>query len=156
MGKRGPVAKPTNVRLLHGDRKDRINADEPDAPDGLPEPPAELSDEVREIWDYTLRQLAAMKLATPADRDALVCYCEAVAVHRQASRLLAQSNVLRVVRARTGDVVVRNPVVQIQRDAAATIRVFAREFGLTPSGRSDIHLGGQGKHHGAGPERLLS
>jgi phage terminase small subunit len=76
-------------------------------------------------------------------------------IHRKASRLLAKSNVLVTVNARTGQVAVRNPAVQVQRDAAATIRVYAREFGLTPSGRSDIHMGG-GKGHGAGAARLLS
>lgn len=155
MGARGPKGAPTNVRLLRGDRKDRINTDEPDAPEGQPMPPADLSDEVRAVWDYTLAQLVAMKLASPADRDALVCYCEAVVIHRKASRLLAKSNVLVKARSRTGEMLVRNPAVAQQRDAAATIRVFAREFGLTPSGRSDIHMGGRGSN-GAGAERLFS
>ena len=156
MGARGPKGTPTKLRVLRGDRKDRINTNEPDAPEGEPEPPAEMSAEVRAVWDYTLEQLAVMKLASPADRDALVCYCEAVVIHRKASRLLAKSNVLVTVNARTGQVAVRNPAVQVQRDAAATIRVYAREFGLTPSGRSDIHMGGQGKGNGASAGRLLS
>jgi hypothetical protein len=33
MGKRGPAAKPTKLRVLHGDRADRINADEPEPPE---------------------------------------------------------------------------------------------------------------------------
>ena len=50
----------------------------------------------------------------------------------------------------------RNPLLAVQRDAAALIRVFAREFGLTPSARSDIRMGGGKSDAGAGPERLLS
>jgi hypothetical protein len=33
MGKSGPAAKPTKLRVLHGDRADRINADEPEPPE---------------------------------------------------------------------------------------------------------------------------
>lgn len=153
MGNRGPRQKPTNVRLLHGDRKDRINLDEPKAPEGTPAPPDGLSDEVRAVWDYTLEQLAAMGTATPADRDALVAYCEAVIVHRKASALLAQSNVL--IRSAKGGALIRNPVVQIQRDAAATLRGFAQEFGLTPSARAEIRMPRE-SGRGRDAERLLS
>lgn len=158
MGERGPKGKPTNLRVLHGDRKDRINTDEPQPPDGLPELPDDASDEVREIWDYTLGVLEPMKLASPADRDALICYCEAVATHRRCSRILAKSNVLIQPRGRGSQqpALVRNPVVAMQRDAALTIRAFAREFGLTPSARSDIHMNGRRGGSGADPGRLLS
>lgn len=135
MGKRGPAPKPTQLRLLHGDRKDRINTDEPIARDVLPSAPETMAPDVREIWDYTLRELAVMKLASAADRDALICYCEAVATHRKASEILAKSPVL-VKGALNG--LVRNPALAIQRDAANTIRALAQEFGLTPSARSGI------------------
>lgn len=152
MGKRGPAPKPTNLRLLHGDRKDRINTDEPQPRDGVPQCPPECSDEVRAIWDYTVVELAAMRLATPADRDALVAYCEAVVTHRRASEVMAKSSVL--IRGLHGGLV-RNPAVQIQRDAAMVMRAFAQEFGLTPSARSQIVMGAGDKAN-AGPARLLS
>lgn len=95
-----------------------------------------MSPEVREVWDYTLNELKHMRLATGADRDTLVAYCEAVVAHRQASQLLAKSSVL--VPGLNG--MVRNPAFHVQRDAANTIRVFAAEFGLTPSARSRIRM----------------
>lgn len=152
MGKRGPAPKPTQLRLLHGDRKDRINADEPQPSEGLPECPPGASDEVRDVWDYILSELAVMRIVTPADRDALYAYCEAVAQHRQASREIADVGL--TVRAMNGGYT-RNPAVQIQRDAAALVRAFAQEFGLTPSARSQIKMGG-GEKSDAGAARLLS
>ena len=129
MGKRGPKGKPTNLRILHGDRKDRINTDEPPAPEGRPERPYEMADDVAEVWDYTVRQLEGMTIASPADRDDLVVYCEAVALHRRASKMLADSSVLvRTQRNRgagNGTGLMRNPLLQVQRDAAATIRAYA-------------------------------
>lgn len=151
MGRRGPAPKPTNLRLLHGDRKDRINNNEPMPRSALPECPDDVSDEVRAVWDYTMAELEPMGVATAADRDTLLCYCEAVAGHRRASALLAKSDVL--IKGRHGTPV-RNPALQIQRDAAQTIRAFAQEFGLTPSARSQIAKPDEGQ--GRGAERLLS
>lgn len=152
MGKRGPAPKPTNLRLLHGDRKDRINEDEPVPSDGLPGLPPGVSPEVADVWTYTLGQLAVMHLATPADRDVLLAYCEAVVIHRKASDILAKSSVL--IKGLHGGLV-KNPAVQIQRDAAIVMRALAQEFGLTPSARSQIRMGG-GEKRNDGAARLLS
>lgn len=160
MGKRGPRSKPTQLKVLNGMRPDRINHDEPPAPDGLPEPPYDMSDDAREVWDYTVEQLRAMGIASTADRDALVVYCEAVVTHRKASQMLAKGGILmrtaQSTARRTGTQFYRSPLLQVQRDAGATIRAFAQEFGLTPSARSEISTGGRKSRGDLGPERLLS
>lgn len=141
----GRPPKPTQLRLLHGDRESRINHKEPVARDVLPEPPDGMAADVREIWEYTLAELAAMRTAASADRDALAAYCEAVVAHRKASAILAQSPVL--IKGLHGGMV-KNPALQVQRDAANLIRAFAGEFGLTPSARSRIVMEGRtgGEH----------
>jgi P27 family predicted phage terminase small subunit len=148
MGRRGPAPKPTKLRLLHGDRPARTNHDEPQPPDGLPECPDDVSDEVREVWDYTLGNLIVMGIATPADRDALRCYCEAVVTHRKACAILKRTAIL--VPGAVKGTVIQNPAVRIQRDTAAVIRAFAGEFGFTPSARSEIHKGGASRGPAAG------
>lgn len=135
MGKRGPAPKPTELRKLHGDRKDRINFGEPQPKQKLPEPPFDISDEALEVWIYTLQELSHMRVVTGADRDALVAYCEAVVIHRKASRVLASEDVL--IEGQRGNLV-RNPAIQIQRDAASLMKSFAAEFGLTPRARSEF------------------
>lgn len=150
MGKRGPVGAPTALRLLRGDEKSRINTREPIAVDTHPEAPAGMADDVREIWDYTLPHLVHMRTASAADRDSLACYCEAVIAHRKASDILARSSVL--VKGMHNGTLVRNPALQIQRDAAHTIRGFAQEFGLTPSARAGIVMDGRsGRTDSANP-----
>lgn len=142
MGRRGPAPRPTALKLLHGERnQDRINRDEPLPRPTLPEPPEGMAADAREVWDETLAELEAMSLAFSADGPALRCYCEAVVIHRKASHLLSKSAVL--VKGLHGNLV-RNPALQIQRDAAQTIRAFAQEFGLTPSARSSIRAGEAG------------
>lgn len=139
MGRSGPSPKPTALRLLHGDRKDRINQREP-VPSAEPmTPPENVTPEVRAVWDFTARHLVIMGTASASDRDALHAYCEAVVAHAKASAVLAQTSIL--VKGIHGGMV-RNPALQIQRDAARTLLRFAQEFGLTPSARSTIEVGG--------------
>ena len=155
MGARGPRPKPTALRLLHGDRADRINTDEPTPEAGRPECPDGVTDPaVRAVWDYTVEQLAVMGTASPADRDALICFCEAVVVHRKASALLARSSVL--IRRGDSDVLIRNPAIQIQRDAATLIARYAQHFGLSPSARSEIRNPQGGNTNAKGAERYLT
>lgn len=94
MGRRGPPPKTARLRLVEGARPDRVNQHEPVPSIELSECPQSASAEVREIWDYTVIELDQMGLASAADRDALLCYCEAVVAHRKASVLLAKSDVL--------------------------------------------------------------
>lgn len=152
MGKRGPRPQPTKLKLLKGEEhRDRINDDEPEPAPADPVLPDEVAEEVRAVWDATVLQLQAMGLAYAADSDSLRCYCEAVVSHRRASAVLAKTGVL--VKGLHGNWV-RNPALQIQRDAATTVRGFAQEFGLTPSARSQLGAGNDPPAMGA--ERLLS
>lgn len=127
---------PTKLRLLHGeDHLDRMGLDEPAPAPERPELPTDAAQDVREVWDRIVAELEAMDLAFSADSDGLRCYAEAVVVHRKASAVLARTGVL--VRGIHGNLV-RNPALQAQRDAAATIRAWSQEFGLTPSARTSI------------------
>lgn len=135
MGKRGPAPKPTNLRILHGDRADRINRNEPKPTDAAPECPPWLDDDARKVWDYTLAELTVMKLATRADRDALAAYCTFVVQFERMTRLVNTTG--GIIKGRK-DGVVKNPAAQLQRDAAQMMAKFAAEFGLTPRARAEI------------------
>jgi P27 family predicted phage terminase small subunit len=153
MGKRGAAPAPTGLRLVRGDRKDRINTNEPQAREGIPQCPIDAAPAVHEIWAYTMEQLEHMKIVTLADRDVLYAYCEAVVQHRETSRRIATEGF--VVRGMNGGMV-KNPLVQIQRDSALLMRCFAQEFGLTPSARSTIKLHVAETAADKGAARLLS
>src|SRR5687767_6700069 len=100
MGRRGPAPKPAGLRLIEGTDRNghsgRIldRSREPVAPEGPLEPPYELSAEVREIWDRVAADLKAMYLASPADVYSLAALCEAIVLHRKASRLIADTSIL--------------------------------------------------------------
>lgn len=131
----GPPPTPTRLRLLHGAQASKLNQHEPKPRVGELEAPDGMSADVLAIWEYTVRELVAMGIDAPADRDSLAAYCEAVDKHRKSSALLARSPLL--VQGQKGNLV-RNPLLIVQRDAALLIRGFAQEFGLTPSARTRI------------------
>jgi P27 family predicted phage terminase small subunit len=136
----GPPPKPAHIRLLNGTPASKIrNHNEPKARDILPVVPDNITEDVRAVWDETLRELVAMHTAHAADRESLHCYCEAVVTHRRASELLGKSSL--VIKGQKNNLV-RNPILQIQRDAATVIRHFANEFGLTPASRTRIEVRG--------------
>lgn len=154
MGSRGSAPKPTKLRILHGDRKDRINDDEANAPEEPPERPSDMQPDTAEIWDYTVKQLAEMGLLSRADRDTLHTYCAAVATHRKATSSILRDGIM-IDGVMGGKV--KNPACSVQKEAAGVISSLGRAFGLTPSARSAIRVSAaKPKAPPTDPGRLLT
>jgi P27 family predicted phage terminase small subunit len=85
------------------------------------------------------------------DASALAAYCEAVARLRVTSEIVAKAGPLLV--GRDGQAR-KNPAVAQARDASNEVRVWAREFGLTPSARSPLKV--EHSTTGSTAARLLS
>ena len=150
MGRRGPAPTPTRLKVLKGERPYRINRDEPDPGPGEPERPDYLSPLAAEEWDRVIGYLLAMGTVSAADVTALACYCEAVSRWRGLAQVVASSPPV----IRREGILVKNPAYSQIRDAAIEVRLFAREFGLTPSARAGIRV--DHHHHVEGPARLLT
>lgn len=135
MGARGPARMPEKLRLLSGEKNlDRYNPREPEPREGKLTPPADCSPAVKKIWRERLVELEAMGLAYPSDVDSWRAFCEAVAQHQEASKQLIGEPLL--VMGQRG--LMKNPLIQVQRDSALTVLRFAQQFGLTPSARSSV------------------
>ncbi|MEV6448464.1 phage terminase small subunit P27 family [Amycolatopsis sp. NPDC051716] len=134
MGKRGPAGKPTSLRILHGDRKDRINEAEPVPPAVEIVPPQWVSEKGRGIWDRLAPSMIARKVLTAWDVDAFGVLCEALARYAVATTLVNGSALL----VPGGGGLVPNPALKVQADAERTFLTFAARFGLTPSDRQAI------------------
>ncbi|WP_204456185.1 phage terminase small subunit P27 family [Actinokineospora baliensis] len=152
MGKRGPAAKPTALRILHGDRPDRINTNEPAPPEQEITCPDWASDAARAIWERLAPGLAARGVLTAWDTDAFLVLCEALARYRAATQLVNGSALL----VQGGSGLMKNPALVVQADAERTFLQFAARFGLTPADRQAIKVEVGHDHLGHGPDRLLS
>ncbi|MBA3234961.1 MAG: phage terminase small subunit P27 family [Chloroflexi bacterium] len=125
---------PTSLRVLHGRQ---ANTTEPQ-PAELPlVRPTGLSQEAGVVWDRVLASFGSVRVITAADVDALRLYCEAVVRYQIAEQRLVVSGP--TVPGRHGEPV-KNPLHQIVRDNAELIRSLAREMGLTPSARVNLHM----------------
>lgn len=143
----GPAPTPTHLRVLRGDRKDRINPAEPQPKPVAARCPSWLSAETKIVWRRTARQLKAMGLLYAADEDILTAYAGAVVTYARATALVDSDGLL--VEGRR-DGMVTNPAVRIQRDAATLIRMLASELGLTPASRSRLNAQEVAADAGAG------
>ena len=131
MGSRGPAPLPTRLKLLHGEtKKSRLNPHPAQPGPHPPETPADLSAAAQAVWERTLREQAP-GIILAAHTDSLRVYVEAVVRHTQAVALLSGSGLL--IRGSRGQELVRNPLLAIVHAEADTIRLYARELGLTPS-----------------------
>jgi P27 family predicted phage terminase small subunit len=134
---------------LRGEKASRINLNEPRPRDQPPEKPAYLTPRASAEWDRVIPDLIAMGTAKAVDQGGLAAFCEAVALLGEVTAVLARDGLL--VTGRDGSER-RHPAAGLWRLASAECRQWAREFGLTPSARSELRAPPAG-----GPaDRLLS
>lgn len=166
-GRSGRKPRPTALKVIAGERADRINGDEPRPGEGgAPRCPSWLSREGKAEWRRVVPALERTGMLRKVDRAALAAYCAAWARLVEAERLIAEHGQMVMVEDRTysdGDgeltVVVkptRNPALTEAKAASDLIRGFLSEFGLSPSSRSRLAVGGREKSDGQSARRLLS
>lgn len=105
---------------------------------GAPEMPeiVRMDDEAAAAWNRLVPELERLDLLKPIDGDVLAGYCLCV------SRLYAASKDIKdrglIVLGRL-DVEVKNPSVGIAAECTRELRMYAQEFGLTPSAEGRLH-----------------
>jgi P27 family predicted phage terminase small subunit len=156
--KRGPAPKPTNLRKLHGDRKDRINNAEPIPGKADIVPPAwlgetECGERALEIWAEIAPDLASKEVLTPWDVDQFAAYCDVTARFQELATKLGKRGTTYTINAKQGKL--RHPEVGRYLEFLKASSQLGARFGLTPSDRSQISIGGGSSEH-AGARRLLS
>lgn len=140
MGERGPRPRPVPLKVLQGERPDRMPRTPADAPVSAepPLPPDYLSPRAVDVWNRLAPSLHRTSLLTEWDIEFFAVGCEAYSKWRRATELVNSTDVL--IRGYRGSLV-RNPASQVARENADIVLRWAREFGLTPSARSGIDLG---------------
>ena len=158
-----PNRRKTNeVRLLHGEEPRH----HPNLGGGLgtPDAPSWMDRAAKREWRRAVRACADYPTwLQEVDRAALTAYCVAWSTFLQASQDLAERGVLVAGRSSADearDALVKNPSVQIARDAQEQLRRWAQQLGFTPDARSKVDLGQRETDEDAAnpfnPSRLLS
>ncbi len=140
MAREGRRPRPTHLKAIEGNPGKRpLNLVEPKPPPGRPFAPPDLSDDAKKEWQYVVPKLAEMGMLHKLDRRNLIIYCELVHTFNEATDEVKDKGV--IVVGQKGEAV-KNPAVQIQRDAARLISTYSRMFGLDPADRAMLEVGG--------------
>lgn len=136
MGKRGPPPKPSNIRLLEGNRgRLKINDREPKPPVAAPACPPWLDLEARAEWARVVPQLLALGILGQIDRADLAGYCATWS--RWRATYLAIRELGTTFTTPQGYVASRPEVIQ-EAKLLALLRLYAADFGMTPAARSKV------------------
>lgn len=134
----GRPRKPTNLKLLHGDRSDRIPANEPQPGQAPVVPPGEFQwKDAEEVWHRLAPDLQAKGVLTAWDADLFFEFCHAIVLAR--SKRPAKSAV--PVPGAASPLGEYSTAIKI----ASTL---GSRFGLTPADRTKIEVGGEDGHAG--------
>lgn len=125
----GRPRKPTALKVLHGDRADRMPGGEPQPAAGDPAPPFVLTKAAREVWDRLAPDLHAKGVLTSWDVDAFAEFCEAVTILRSKRRSARR-------RAQPGE---SSPMAEY-RAAMQVVTTLGSRFGLTPADRAKLSV----------------
>ncbi len=148
----GRPRKPTALKILDGDRKDRINLDEPKSPPGLADPPAWMGEVEREGWAILKARMGEMGVATRADEEAVGLYCSAYAMWREAKAALDRDGLTITdsvensfttkngTRTTTKTTTRVHPMVKVVQESSRQMGRLLSQFGMTPSARSALHI----------------
>ncbi len=144
MADRGRPRKPDHLKVLHGDRPDRINRSAPAPRDGEIEPPYPLSDEALENWNRLAPDRIRAGVLTVWDVDAFAQFCEALVTARHK---IAGARVTPKPGAASG--------MSEYKAAITVVSTLGARFGWTPSDRAKLTTGG-GEPDAKSASRLLS
>jgi len=138
MADRGRPKKPRALSVLHGDRKDRINNQEPVPDPQAIVPPYSLDDEVQSVWDRLAPDRISKKVLTAWDVDAFAAFCEAIVLAQKGAREAG------------GPVIPGAPSPMSRfKDAINLCSTLGGRFGWTPSDRQKLIVGEAPREPGA-------
>ena len=135
----GRKPKPTALKRLAGNPGKRaLNKREPQAQIARPYVPrGRLAPAGQKLWKYLVPKLADLGVLTETDTAALEMLCLHYGMAVEAGKILREEGLTAIgAHGQT----VKHPAVQILRDASTAFRMYAEQFGLTPSARSRIQV----------------
>lgn len=102
----------------------------------LKQPPTCLTDDVaKKEWRRIIKELEKVSLVGNLDRNNLIGYCNAFSNYVKTTEELKEQDFTVERQTRTGIILVRNPLIDIQRMYADEMRKFASACGLTIDAR---------------------
>jgi P27 family predicted phage terminase small subunit len=158
----GRPPKPTQLKVLAGDRKDRINTQEPMPSEGDVRAPRWLSKEARRFWRSLAPDRIRKNVLTPWDVEAFANFCDALARRLEAAGYLDKQGAVmqQPIFNKDGEVMASRQVVNkwahVWKAADEQVQRYGAKFGFTPADRARIKIEEPGETRKRDKTRLLS
>lgn len=146
---RGTKPKPTKLKILQGNPGKRpLNEHEPIPFQVMPEYPKFLDSKAKKEWKRVAPLLYKLGLLTELDGTILAGYCQLYSRWEQIKGEQKESKLLMLKHTVDGAgnehvEAKQNPLVIMARQTLKEIRMFCAEFGMTPSSRARMVVGGE-------------
>ena len=141
------TGRPPNPKKVHKRRgnpsKINLDFDEPEGPEGVPDPPPHLTPDALKKWDQLASLLGEMDLLSKADGDFMTLYCDAWARYLEAIEQLAKKdakgNSMKLLKSKGGHPML-NPWTAERNRASDEMNRYGSELGLSPSARARLRI----------------
>jgi phage terminase small subunit len=155
----GRPRQPTALKSVKGERKDRVNDDEPVPSTGEVVCPSSLSNGARDIWNRLAPDMISKGTLTPWDVDEFAALCDALErLDRSSQHLDAEGEVIEAAvfdrnGQPTGARMVQNPWWQIYKGANELVLRYGARFGLNlrEAGRALLRASSRPGGRGSSP-----
>lgn len=144
---RGRKPKPKHLKLLDGERKDRINQNEPQPKTINLSCPRHLGKEARKYWRKEAPKLQRLGLLTEIDSAAFELLCEVYGNWKEYKAMLKETGI--AIRTPNGALQLSPAAIMVNRSYDQYKKICV-EFGMTPSSRSRIVVSKPPKGGGIG------
>jgi P27 family predicted phage terminase small subunit len=134
---RGRKARPPELKVLRGERKERIPQGTPSRVEGEPEAPGNLEGEALAEWGRVVAELKSMGVLSRTDRAILVRYTTAWDRHRMAVNAIKRYGL--VVKSAGGSLK-SNPATNLANQCDAIMLRCLAEMGLSPASRGKVKV----------------
>ncbi|WP_282129518.1 P27 family phage terminase small subunit [Roseobacter litoralis] len=133
---------PDHLKVLQGTaRPDRMNADAPDAPQGVSEPPEWLNTRAAELFQQVSAILDGIGLASPVDVASLALLASRLEEVEATSAVLDDLGRTYVTEGPSGQLFRPRPEIAMRNESMRHTQSLLAEFGLTPAARSKVKAG---------------
>lgn len=142
MGSRGPLPKPTVLKILEGNPGKRpINLHEPKPRAGIGDPIEEFHPEALAEFNRLKEEGERLGVLTLADRSAFLAYCAEWSRYLRAIRYLKEHGEVYEEPDGYGNVKRRaHPEVKVAKECLTQMRLLGHELGLSPAARGPLQV----------------
>ena len=138
----GRNRKPTELRLIEGNRSKRPIPRTPKHAPLTEHPPDELTPAGKRLWRRLLVEFGKTRLLQRTDREALLVYCDLWAVYEDAMSKVRKFGPLMASRSHNDEraAVTKSPAWRVAIDAKREMDTLWARFGLTPVDRARLEV----------------